>query len=416
MASARNRGGSARSASVGEAAAAAGGGENTATRPAAAGPDALQQDYTEEYLKKLYFDQSAPASYQGLKKLWTQVKLDPERPAGLTQKKLKQWLDRQEVYQVHSQTKQSYETEALIVEYSDQLWDIDILVLPNDKPGINRNYKYLLGVIDLFSRYAWVRLLKKKTATETAKAFKSILAEGRKCEALRGDAGTEFLGAPFKEMLEEENIPYITAYGHVKANFIERWFKTFEQKLHRYFYHNTTSNFVDVVQDIVLSYNNTVHRTTGYRPAEVDEHNTIELYDRVYKPILDKRAAQRFHPSFHAGDLVRISLFKDKFKRSYTQNWSEEVFEIWYVVKSHPPRYKIRDLKQENIQGSFYKEDLKPVNAQDAKDINWKIERVISTRKVKGRRPQSLIKWYGFSEKFNSYIDTADLKKYPRWK
>lgn len=191
--------------------------------------------------------------------------------------------------------------------------------------------------------------MRRKTASVTAEAFKSILAEGRKCEVLRGDAGAEFTGAPFKDMLKEEKIPYITAYGHLKANYIERWFKTFQQKLYRYSYHNNTSSFVDVVQDIVRSYNNTVHGTTGFRPAEVDDDNTIQLYDRVYKPQLDKRSAHPMQPSFKVGDLVRISLFKDKFKRAYSQNWSEEVFEIWLVVASHPPRYKIRDLKQEKL-------------------------------------------------------------------
>lgn len=368
----------------------------------------------EDYLKRLYFDQAAPGSFQGIDKFWAHIKVDPERPRGLKKEKVREWLGRQEVYQVHSEPKRKYPTEAFITEYRDQFWDIDILILPDDKPKINRNFRYLLGVIDLFSRYVWGRLLRKKTAAETAKAFKSILEEGRKCEVLRGDAGAEFHGAAFKELLKKEKIPYITAYGHVKANFIERFFKSFQMKLYRYSYHYNTSNFVDVVQDIIKSYNNSVHGSTGFRPAEVNDANTIELYDRVYKPILDKRAAEVVEPSFKVGDLVRISLFKDKFKRSYSQNWSEEVFEVWFVVLSHPPRYKIRDLKQENIQGSFYKEDLKRVNASEAKDINWKIERVISTRRLKGRRPQSLVQWYGYGPKFNTYIDTADLKKYQR--
>lgn len=370
----------------------------------------------DEYMRGIYLDKSAPASYQGIEKVWTHVKVDTNRPAGVTKKKVREWIRNQEVYQVHSQPKKKYFTEGIIVEYSDKQWDIDILVLPNDKPGLNRHYKYLLGVIDLFSRYVWVRLLRKKTATATAEAFRSILAQGRRCEVLRGDAGLEFIGAPFKNMLQEENIPYITAYGHLKANYIERWFKTFQQKLYRYMYKNNTSSFVDVVQDVVRSYNNTVHGTTGFSPAAVNDTNTIELYDRVYKPQLDKKATPRVEPSFKVGDLVRISLFKDKFKRSYSQNWSEEVFEVWFVVNSHPRRYKIRDLKQEKVQGSFYKEELRLVNAKDTKDINWKIGRIISQRRLKGKPPQSLVSWFGYGEKFNSYIDTTDVKKYQRWR
>lgn len=85
-------------------------------------------------------DQAAPASFQGVEKVWKQVKLDANRPAGLTKKKVREWLRGQEVYQVHSESKKRYPTESIIVEYSDQQWDIDILVLPAVKPKINRNY------------------------------------------------------------------------------------------------------------------------------------------------------------------------------------------------------------------------------------------------------------------------------------
>lgn len=370
----------------------------------------------DNYLSKVYFDESAPGSYTGLQKLWLSVKDDPERPRNLTKKTVKEWLQKQEVYQVHSVPKEKYKTEAIIVGQPDEIWDLDILILP-DQPGQNGNSKkkkYLLGCIDIFTRFVRVRLMKTKTAAETAKAFKSILSEGKKCQALRGDNGPEFKGAPFRKILKEEKIPYITAYGHVKANYIERWFKTFQQKLHRYSYHNNKLHFVDVINEIVHSYNNTIHGTTGFRPAEVGDHNALELYDRVYKPILDKRAEEKVKPSFRVGDLVRISLFKDKFKRSYTQNWSEEVFEIWSVVKSHPERFKIRDLLKEKVLGSFYSENLKLVNASEVNEVNWKIDRVISTRKLKGKKQESLVSWFGYSNKFNSYVNTSDLKKYPR--
>jgi len=68
-------------------------------------------------------------------------------------------------------------------------------------------------------------------------------------------------------------------------------------------------------------------------------------------------------------------------------------------------------LELEKVEGSFYKEELKPVNAADAENINWKIERIVGSRRVKGKPPQSLVKWFGYSNKFNTYVNTADLKK-----
>lgn len=368
----------------------------------------------DDYLKGKYFDVAGPGSYSGLEKIWFTVRDDPLKPASLNKRKVKQWLERQEVYQVHTKPKEKYTTEAIIVSEPDSQWDCDILVLP-DKPKKNRNFKFLLGVIDLFSRHAWVRLLKTKTALDTANAFRSVLREGRKCKLLRHDEGGEFRGVHFRQMLKEEGIPNIIAYGAVKSNYIERFFRTFQKKYYRYAYHNTTEKFVDIVQDIVKSYNNSVHSSTKIKPAEVGVHNTLELYDRVYTPILQRRAQERAEPVFSIGQLVRISLFKDKFKRGYTQDWSEEVFEVWSVVKSHPVRYKIRDLLGEKISGSFYSENLKLANARHASEVNWKIERIISSRKKKGRQGrESLVKWFGWNSKFASYIDNSDLKKFPK--
>jgi hypothetical protein len=369
----------------------------------------------DDYMKKVYFDRSHPGAFGGLNKIWLSIKGDAERPAGLTKKIVTKWLSAQEVYQVYTEPQSDYPTEAIIVEYPDQMWDIDILVLHDERRQLNKNFRYLLGVIDLFSRYVWVRLLKRKTATETAEAFRSILQEGRVCEKLRGDSGQEFLGKAFTQLLKEQQIPYIRAFGFVKANYIERWFRTFQQKYYRYAYHNTTLKFVDAIQDIVRSYNATVHGTTGFRPDQVDQSNTLALYDRVYQPILHKRAREKVNPSLRVGDLVRLSYFKDKFKRGYTTKWTEEVFEVWAVVKSHPPRYKIRDLLQEPILGSHYTEDLKLVNAKDIADINWKIDKIISTRKLKGQKQQSKVRWFGFGPKFDTFVNTVDLKKYPRW-
>ena len=133
----------------------------------------------------------------------------------------------------------------------------------------------------------------------------------------------------------------------------------------------------------------------------------------MYTPILRKRRAEKVQPSLNIGYLVRLSLFGDRFQRGYTQSWSEEVFEIYAVVKSHPVRYKVRDLLGEEIEGSLYRDDLKIANATDVKSVNWKIEKIVSSKRVKGVR-KSLIKWRGYSNKFNSYINTSDLKKYPR--
>lgn len=366
------------------------------------------------YLKRMYFEADAPGSYSGVDKMWTVIAADPEKPRGLNKKKLRQWLNKREVYQMHKRPPRRVPTQPIILDYMDQQWDIDILIMPLGKPGATKN-TYILGCCDLFSRKVWARVLTRKTSSETARAFKTILdSSGRKPVRCRSDNGGEFRGRPFQQLMKSEKIHHIIAYGHIKANYIERWFRTFQMKYHRYAYHKNTSRFQDVVQSLVRSYNDTIHGTTKIKPNDVNARNALQLYDTVYTPILVRQAQEKVVPTLAVGDLVRISLFQDRFKRGFTPFWSEEVFSIARVVPTHPVRYKIQDLKSEEIQGSFYEGELKKVAARDSSEINWKIERIISTRLVRGRK-KSLVKWFGYPSKFNTLLNRTDLNKYLRW-
>ena len=82
----------------------------------------------------------------------------------------------------------------------DSLWEAD-LAFVQDVAKENDGVNYLLVVIDVFSKYVWVRPMKNKTAHSLLEAFDSILSEGRKPEKLRTDKGTEFLNETFQQYL-----------------------------------------------------------------------------------------------------------------------------------------------------------------------------------------------------------------------
>ena len=77
----------------------------------------------------------------------------------------------------------------------------------------NDGYKYLLVVIDIFSRYGWVQPLKDKSSNEVVKAFDKILTEGRKPKHLRTDACQEFTNNSFQEYLKIKNIIHFIYYS-----------------------------------------------------------------------------------------------------------------------------------------------------------------------------------------------------------
>jgi hypothetical protein len=115
----------------------------------------------------------------------------------------------------------------------------------------NYDVKYLLFVIDIFSKYLWVEPLKTKTAKDVVKALQNILNKGRKCKKLRSDNGKEFNNNIMKTFLKNEDIHYFTAQNSdTKANFAERVIKTVKNMIYRYFTKQRTHRYINVLQDI----------------------------------------------------------------------------------------------------------------------------------------------------------------------
>jgi transcription antitermination factor NusA-like protein len=122
--------------------------------------------------------------------------------------------------------------------------------------------------------------------------------------------------------------------------------------------------------------------------------------DAIKNPILANENMYRRH-KFKVGDKVRISLTKKVFEKGFTPNWSEEVFVVDKVLLTIPVTYALKDLAGEPIVGSFYEQELQKTE-QDV----FVIEKVI---RKKGNK--SLVKWRGYSDKFNSWIPTKQITK-----
>ena len=94
----------------------------------------------------------------------------------------------------------------------------------------NVGHRYLLTVIDVLSKYAWVVPVKNKTGTVVAQAFEKVLQHGRKPQHLQTDMGKEFYNAPFRRMLEREGIQHFSTLGDAKA-----FNRKLKERMYRYF-------------------------------------------------------------------------------------------------------------------------------------------------------------------------------------
>ena len=148
--------------------------------------------------------------------------------------------------------------------------------------------------------------------------------------------------------------------------------------------------YIDKLDDIVKEYNNTYHRTIKMKPIDVKDNTYINF----------KKEINNKDPKFNVGDHVRISKYKNIFAKGYMPNWSEEIFAINKVKNTVPWTYVFNDLNGEEIIGTCYEKNLQKTDQKE-----FRIEKVL---KKKGEK--LYVKWKGYDNSFNSWIDKKDLE------
>ena len=239
----------------------------------------------EQYLKDIYYNPSNAASFAGPDKLYRFVRKDGKFV--ISKYKIRKWLQRQESYSLQRPLKRKFKRNRVIVTGIDDQWDMDLMDMTKFAK-YNRGYNYILMVIDIFSKYLWMRPLKDKKGESVAKALKDILRDGRSPNRIRTDKGQEFRSKLVETLLKERNVRHLFAQNtEIKANYVERVIKTMKSKIIRYFTHKQSYDYVNDLQKFANSYNKTYHRTIGMSPDKVTEAKETNLWWRMYWPKKD---------------------------------------------------------------------------------------------------------------------------------
>ena len=141
----------------------------------------------------------------------------------------------------------------------------------------NEGYRFLLLVIDTFSKYGWIIPLKDKKGETVADALKDIFKK-RKPGKLWTDKGREFYNKDVKDLVE-----LYSTENEEKSSIAERWIRTMKEKMWKYFTDNNTYNYIDVLPDLVEDYNNTVHSSIKLSPIEASKKkNELTVWRNLY--------------------------------------------------------------------------------------------------------------------------------------
>ncbi|MEL6930966.1 MAG: DDE-type integrase/transposase/recombinase, partial [Cyanobacteria bacterium J06600_6] len=311
------------------------------------------------------------------------------------------WLKEQPAYTLHREARKNYPTRPYIIHDIDEQWQADLADV-SLIANFNQGYRYILTVIDLFSRYAWARPLKSKRGDEVAKAFKEIFIEGRIPKRIQTDQGREFYNSHVQNLFNEYNVELFSVKSAYKAAIVERFNRTLKHRLWRYFTSENKQEWKDVLQDAVYSYNHSVHRSIKRKPANVTASEVSDMREEMAKKVKPPAGKD----DIHVGDTVRISKMKRVFEKGYLPNWTEEIFTVAEINRKYTPiTYKLKDYNNDLIEGSFYRYEIQTVKKKD--DV-YLVERVIRKRRYLGEM-WCLVKWQGYPSSMNSWVRDSDM-------
>ena len=179
------------------------------------------------------------------------------------------------------------------------------------------------------------------------------------------DRGTEFYNFMFQNMLSALNVQMYSTYSEKKASIVERVQRTIRSRLFKAFTGQGNQKWVDVISKLVESYNNSVHRTIKMRPNDVKLKHTKLILNRIYlnEKYRDTIYREKYRKKLlKVGERVRIVKERKLFDKEALQKWTNEIFVIREVQrKNFPITYLLSDLNGEDIEGSFYFEELQQV-------------------------------------------------------
>lgn len=298
--------------------------------------------------------------------------------------------------ELHKSSRKNFYTRPVVLKGINDLYQGDLVEML-DFSRVNSGFKYIMTIINCFTKFAFAVPLKTKTGLEVAKALSPILSK-QPMKHFQTDNGTEWYNTNVRSLLKEYKINHYSTFSDKKASIVERFNRTLKQNMWRAFSAQGSFKWLKLLPTVVDKYNKSVHRTIGLKPKDVNKNNE----KLVLTNILNNRKIKYFKPKFKVGDAVRISRIKKDFTKGYWPQWSNEIYIVHKVQPTVPVTYLLKDNRGEIIKGGFYQEEL---NKSKYKDT-YLIEKVI---KRKGEK--LLVRWLGFDKTHDSWIDKKDLLK-----
>lgn len=313
-------------------------------------------------IKKIYEDPSQPAGFGGLQKVWHRARrTDP----GVSLDDVKRVLSSLSSYTLHKRRRLKFATRPHLSPGINHYFQMDLMVLNENLAKLNR-HRYILFVIDIFSKKLYLRPLKTKKGEEVSRALQSIIRANNNIppSKVSSDMGTEFSNSQVRALFKRYNILHFTSQNLYHSAVVERVIRTLKEKIGRYMTHHQTKVFIPRLPDFVKAYNDSPHRALppGITPNSVNTDNEFSVWKYQYASILRRAPGYSNKPRFEVGQQVKLSSFPNTFRKSLDATHTRENFIVTQVLDTSPTTYIVTDLSGEPIKGAFYREELQAIS------------------------------------------------------
>jgi len=337
----------------------------------------------QEYLETIWSDPKYSAAFSGPQKLYQWVKKEGKYKIGLAT--IRQFLADKDAYSLQKRVQRKFKRRRVIVQGIESQWDGDLMDVKNIAK-YNDGVKYILVLQDVFSRFIFTEPMKDKTALATKKALKSVFdMNKRKPKILRFDKGSEIRNRIVTNFLIDEGVHLVFTQNETKSNYAERAIQTLKSRMYRMFMEKNSSHYIDSLSDITKGVNDTPSRPLGeIVPSSVNKSNEDEVRLKSYlvrtktklvpeikkspkkTKLKSNKRKKRSVYKFKVDDRVRITHLKHPFQRDYDQKWTGEIFVVTNrFINQGIPIYRLNDITNDPISGTFYTQELQKVNKGD---------------------------------------------------
>ena len=357
----------------------------------------MTDERVEKELEKRYTDLDSVVAFGGESGLARSVR------GKISREEVRSWLRKKDYFTVFKKARKKFKRRPTIVSGRGTTMQADLIDVKAYAEKNDGN-RYILTCVDVMSRFAWAIPIVNKSGLAVAEALDGVL-DGRSFAYLQTDKGKEFYNQHVARVLKKHDVKhYSSEDDRTKASIVERFNQTLGSTLYRFMTYRRERRFVDVLQTMIDTYNASPHGRDGLIPSKVSSMNAEDAWLRRYEPVRAERAKP---PSLATGDHVRVALGRGTFARGYDEYWTREVFVVNRVKRTNRPvTYTLKDLMGEDINGSYYEEELQLIDFDP--DAQFEIESVLSTRRRRGVT-EKLVKWLGYPEKFNQWIPADDI-------